>query len=269
MNENNGYGGLAGFSGPALGGSGPVEVVRFQDLHRRHAPASAGLPQFGGVAETQAEQAPLGEPMEYAGFGFGEVPSYGAAPTSVTFKDNSFEYTVGTRAPYAVTIIKAPPGNALGAVDPAQKSAAYQAILRLALQKFPSEFEQARQEDGAAYVAERSPAAEALAPTVSYVATPTTTPTTAREKAEQKDWTKSSAAQKGKDLVSGILEGYKSVRGREADIAKQQASGDVKTGEESKALTYALWAGGALLGIGAIVLIVKAVSDDDDKKKGE
>ena len=98
---------------------------------------------------------------------------------------------------------------------------------------------------------------------------PKTTPTTAREKAEQKDWTKSSAAQKGKDLVSGILEGYKTVRGREADIAKQQVSGGVTPPEESKALTYALWAGGALLGIGAIVLIVKAVSDDDDKKKGE
>lgn len=267
MNENNGYGGLAGFSGPALGGSGPVEVVRFQDLHRRHAPASAGLPQFGGVAEAQPDFGDvLATPPD---FGNGGMPSYGAAPTSVTFKDNSFEYTVGTRAPYVVTIIKAPPGNARGVVDPAQKSAPYQAILRLALQKFPSEFEQARQEDGAAYVAERSPAAEALAPTVSYVAPPKTTPTTEREKAEQNDWTKSSAAQKGKDLVSGILEGYKSVRGREADIAKQQASGDVKTGEESKALTYALWAGGALLGIGAIVLIVKAVSDDDDKKKGE
>lgn len=263
MDENNGYGGLAGFSGPALGGSGPVEVVRFQDLHRRHAPASAGLPQFGGVAEAQPDFGDvLATPPD---FGNGGMPSYGDAPTFVTVKDNSFEYTVGTRAPYVVTIIKAPPGNKLEVVDPAQKSAAYQAILKLALQKFPSEYERARQEDGAAYVAESSPVAEALAPTVSSVATPTT----AREKAEQKDWTKSSAAQKGKDLVSGILEGYKSVRGREADIAKQQASGDVKTGEESKALTYALWAGGALLGIGAIVLIVKAVSDDDDKKKGE
>lgn len=259
MNENNGYGGLAGFSGPALGGSGPVEVVRFQDLHRRHAPASAGLPQFGGVAESPPD---FGDVLATApDFGSGGMPSYGTAPTFVTVSDNSFEYTVGTRAPYVVTIIKAPAGNVLGVVDPAQKAAAYQAILRLALQKFPSEFEQARQEDGAAHVASRS-----------NTSTPAsqTTPTTEREKAEQNDWTMSSAAQKGKDLLSGLLEGYKSVRGREADLAKQQVSGTVKTPEESNALTYALWAGGALLGIGAIVLLVKAVSDDDDdKKKGE
>lgn len=261
--DTDGYGGLAGFSGPALGDGSPVGVVRFQDLHRRHAPASAGLPEFGAVAETQAEQAPLGEPMEYAGFGFGEVPSYGAAPTSVTFKDGSFKYRVGTHDPFQVTILEAPAGNTKGDVSPSNTKA-YEAIVQLAFDKFETEFRQAASEDAYRLMNE-----DIIARQSSSVAAPKTTPTTEREKAAQNDWTQSSAAQKGKDLVSGLLEGYKTVRGREADLAKQQASGDVTVPGESKALTYALWAGGALLGIGAIVLLVKAVSDDDDKKKGE
>lgn len=256
MDENNGYGGLAGFSGPALGGSGPVEVVRFQDLHRRHAPASAGLPQYGGGAEAQPDFGDvLATPPD---FGNGGMPSYGVASPFVTVQDGSFKYTVGTRAPYVVTIITAPQGNRTGVVSP-DNTRAYEAILRLARERFPSEYEQAPQEDGAAFVTERLRAAAA-------------TQTTSRERAvtaEESDWTQSSAAQKAKDLVSGLLQGYKTVQGREADLAKQQVSGDVKTGEESKALTYALYAGGALLGIGAIVLLVKAVSADDDKKKGE
>ena len=261
MNENNGYGGLAGFSGPALGGSGPVEVVRFQDLHRRHAPASAGLPQFGGVAEAQPDFGDvLAAPPD---FGNGGMPSYGDAPNSVTFRDGSFKYRVTTHDPFEVTILEAPAGNTKGDVSPSNTKA-YEAIVKLAFDKFETEFRQAASEDAYRLMNE-----DIIAQQSSSVAAPKTTPTTEREKAEQKDWTQSSAAQKGKDLVSGLLEGYKSVRGREADLAKQQVSGDVKTGEESKALTYALWAGGALLGIGAIVLLVKAVSDDDDKKKGE
>jgi hypothetical protein len=201
--------------------------------------------------------------MEYAGFGFGEVPSYGAAPNSVTFQDGAFKYRVTTHDPFEVTILEAPAGNTKGDVSPSNTKA-YEAIVKLAFDKHYDAFAQAASEDATKAVNDALRES-----TVSYVAAPKTPPTTEREKAEQKDWTKSSAAQKGKDLVSGILEGYKSVRGREADIAKQQVSGGVTPPEESKALTYALWAGGALLGIGAIVLIVKAVSDDDDKKKGE
>ena len=69
--------------------------------------------------------------------------------------------------------------------------------------------------------------------------------------------------------MEGVLTG---VKDQQKTVAEQrQQVSDVKPPEEeNKALTYALWAGGALLGIGAIVLLVKAVSDDDDdKKKGE
>jgi len=262
--DTDGYGGLAGFSGPALGDGTPVGVVRFQDLHRRHAPASAGLPEFGAVAETQAEQAPLGEPMEYAGFGFGEVPSYGAAPLFVTFQDGSFKYRVTTHDPFEVTILDAPAGNTKGDVSPSNTKA-YEAIVKLAFNKFETEFRQAASEDATRLMNEEIAAQQSYS-----VAAPKTTQKTEREKAEQKDWTQSSAAKGAKDFLSGILEAMKSERQHEADLAKQQVSADVKVPEESKALTYALWAGGALLGIGAIVLLVKAVSDDDDdKKKGE
>jgi hypothetical protein len=59
---NDGYGGLAGFGGPALEGQN-APVVRYQDLHRSHAPASAGAPEtgFGDVAMSAPETGVYGD----------------------------------------------------------------------------------------------------------------------------------------------------------------------------------------------------------------
>ena len=261
MYENNdGYGGLAGFSGPAMGDGSPVEVVRFQDLHRRHAPASAGLPEVGNFAAPPASEAPMhfGDVMaapDFGGFAFGTVPSYGGADygREVTVKDGNYEYKVETTAtPYKVTITKSPSGGTPRDV-PASNKAAYDSIVAKAREQYPYDF------------LPNAPAATAK--TEALVAETTTAKESQRqqaEKADKVDW-----AAGLRDLTSGILVG---VRDQQKSLAEQrQQVSDVKPPEEeNKALTYALWAGGALLGIGAIVLLVKAVSDDDDdKKKGE
>lgn len=56
------YGALAGFGGPALEAEN-TPVVRYQDLHRSHAPASAGAPEmgFGDVAMSTPETGVYGD----------------------------------------------------------------------------------------------------------------------------------------------------------------------------------------------------------------
>lgn len=59
---NDSYGALAGFSGPALEADN-TPVVRYQDLHRSHAPASAGAPEmgFGDVVMSAPETGVYGD----------------------------------------------------------------------------------------------------------------------------------------------------------------------------------------------------------------
>ena len=283
--SNNGYGGLAGFSGPALGDGSSVEVVRFQDLHRRHAPASAGLPEVGNFAAPSASEAPLhfGDVMaapDFGGFAFGTVPSYGA----FGYAGPSYED------------LKSYPTLSSGSGDTAKVKALQDALVAKGLMsqsdlqgsgygKFGPKTEKAvetansRATAGAvsdatvrlytwAYLyGVEAPASKTEAKTEAPVAETTTNKQSQRqqaekaEKAEKNEWLR--------DLATGLLTG---VKDQQKTVAEQrQQVSDVKPQEEeNKALTYALWAGGALLGIGAIVLLVKAVSDDDDdKKKGE
>lgn len=107
------YGGLAGFSGPALdGGSAPV--VRYQDLMRTSAPASAGVPEFGRLVNDAPEgfgAEPLPMPVEQAMMG-----SYGA-PMSFPDTDGQYAYTIDpSTQPYTVVITKAPAGAKTGPV---------------------------------------------------------------------------------------------------------------------------------------------------------
>jgi hypothetical protein len=258
--NTDGYGGLAGFSGPALGDGSPVEVVRFQDLHRKHAPASAGLPEFGGVAETQTAQAPLNAPMEYAGFAFGTVPSYGGAEYGRTVKvtDGKYEYEVETTGtPNKVVITKSPSGSVPREVTPSA-GVGYTAILDKAKQQYPYDF-------------------LPNAPTTS--SSTSSAPATERERAEAASKEAERAVKKEADSLlggfteflggarEGIVETVESKR--EFEQQKIGLANENKPPEENKALTYALWAGGALLGIGAVILIVKAVSDDDDDDKSK
>lgn len=268
--DTSGYGGLAGFSGPALGGGGPVEVVRFQDLHRKHAPASAGLPEVGGFAAPPATDAPMhfGDVMaspDFGGFAFGEVPSYGGADygRELTVEDGKYEYKVETgTTPYKVTITKSPSGGTPRDV-PASNNAAYDAIISKARQQYPYDFAAT---SSASTATATSTSSTAVAKTDAPVAETTTTKQSQRQQAEKEE---NDLARKARELVEGALKG---IRGQQtaAELQKQQVSDVKPPADENKALTYALWAGGALLGIGAVYLIVKAVSDDDDdKKKGE
>lgn len=258
--SNNGYGGLAGFSGPSLGDGSPVEVVRFQDLHRRHAPASAGLPEVGSFAAPSASEAPMhfGNVMaspDFGGFAFGTVPSYGGADygREVTVKDDKYEYKVETTTtPYKVTITKSPSGGTPLDV-PASNKVAYDSIIAKAREQYPYDF----------LPNTSATSVKTEAKTEALVAETTTSKESQRQQAEKADW-----ATGLRDLATGILTGVKEQQ--KTVLAQKQQVSDVKPPEEeNKALTYALWAGGALLGVAAVVLIVKAVSDDDDKKKGE
>lgn len=286
--SSNGYGGLAGFSGPALGDGSPVEVVRFQDLHRKHAPASAGLPEVGNFAAPPESEAPMhfGDVMaspDFGGFAFGTVPSYGA----FGYAGPSYED------------LKSYPTLSTGSSDTAKVKALQDALVAKGLMsqadlqgsgygKFGPKTEAAvktantRATGGAvsdgtvrlytwAYLygvdAPSAATAKTEAKTEAVVAETTTTKQSQRQQAQNEE---SDLARKARELVEGVLTGVKEQRGAALDAQRQQVSDVKPPAEENKALTYALWAGGALLGIGAIVLLVKAVSDDDDdKKKGE
>jgi len=79
---NDGYGGLAGFGGPALDSS-DAPVLRYQDLHRFHAPASAGAPEvdYGDVMSTP-ETGVYGDVAVVGDAGAQQVPGYGGMSSS-------------------------------------------------------------------------------------------------------------------------------------------------------------------------------------------
>lgn len=112
---NDSYGALAGFSGPALEADN-TPVVRYQDLHRSHAPASAGAPEmgFGDVAMSAPETGVYGDvaisdgPVLSQNYGsmsssrplYGDAASANAAANTTkteqkTQRDSSFLADVG------------------------------------------------------------------------------------------------------------------------------------------------------------------------------
>lgn len=280
--DNNGYGGLAGFSGPAMGDGSPVEVVRFQDLHRRHAPASAGLPEVGNFAAPPASEAPLhfGDVMaapDFGGFAFGTVPSYAgpgyAGPSYEDLKSYP-ELSKGSSNTSKVKELQ----DALvakGIMSAADLKGGYGTFgdkTKTAVETANSRASAGAVSDGTvrlftwAYLLNVSAPVASTPKSEALVAE---TPTNKQSQRQQAEKEESDLARKARELVEGVLTG---VKDQQKTVAEQrQQVSDVKPPEEeNKALTYALWAGGALLGIGAIVLLVKAVSDDDDdKKKGE
>jgi len=283
--NTDGYGGLAGFSGPALGDGSPVEVVRFQDLHRRHAPASAGLPEFGAVAETQPAQAPLDAPMEYAGFAFGEVPSYGAFGYAGPSYDDLKSYPELSKGSSNTAKVKELQDAlvAKGIMSAADLKGGYGTFgdkTKAAVETANSRASAGAVSDGTvrlftwAYLFNVSAPAAATPSSSSSSA-----PATEREKAEAASKEAEKAVKKEadsllgglKEFIGGAREGIFDTVEQKREFERQKVALDAanKPPEESKALTYALWAGGALLGIGAVILIVKAVSDDDDDDKSK
>lgn len=281
--NTDGYGGLAGFSGPALGDGSPVEVVRFQDLHRRHAPASAGLPEFGAVAEAQVEQAPLDAPMEYAGFAFGEVPSYGAFGYAGPSYEDLKSYPELSKGSSNTAKVKELQDAlvAKGIMSAADLKGGYGTFgdkTKTAVETANVRASAGAVSDGTVRLFTWAYLFNVSAPAA---ASPSPAPATEREKAEAASKEAEKAVRKEADslfsrealtdLFKGIGSGVSTTVESKREFERQKISlaNENKPPEESKALTYALWGAGALLGIGAVILIVKAVSDDDDDDKSK
>lgn len=229
------YGGLAGFGGPALGDRGgpPPAVVRYQDLMRTSAPASAGVPEFGRIVNDEPQgfgAEPL--PLPVGPMVLGE---YGA-PQAFKDEDGRYEYTIDTSTkPYAVVITKAPSGTVPRTVTPESNKAAYDAIV-----------EQAKKYNPYWFVGETASPAQ-----------------TEREKAEQedkKDGKKRSAAEEFL-IGAGKRAGFITSGKEEAPKEEVSKGGDDQTGTDWGKI--ALIGGGVLVGITSIVLITRALTSKE------
>lgn len=78
---SDGYGALAGFGGPALEAQN-APVVRYQDLHRSHAPASAGAPEVAYGDVMAAPEGVYGDVAVANGPVVEQVPGYGGMSSS-------------------------------------------------------------------------------------------------------------------------------------------------------------------------------------------
>lgn len=282
--NTDGYGGLAGFSGPALGDGSPVEVVRFQDLHRMHAPASAGLPEFGAVEQPPPVQPPADAPMEYAGFAFGEVPSYGAFGYAGPSYEDLKSYPELSKGSSNTAKVKELQDAlvAKGIMSAADLKGGYGTFgdkTKAAVETANVRASAGAVSDGTVRLFTWAYLFNVSAPAA---ATPSPAPATEREKAEAASKEAEKAVKKEADSLfsrEGLTDLFKGIGAgvsttveskREFERQKISLANENKPPEEgNKALTYALWAGGALLGIGAVILIVKAVSDDDDDDKSK
>ena len=227
------YGGLAGFSGPALVGV-DAPVVRYQDLMRTSAPASAGVPEFGRIVQDEPQ-----------GFGAEPLPlpvlgGYGA-PLAFKDTDGQYEYTIDpSTQPYAVVITKAPSGTFPRTVTPESNKKAYDAIVEQAKTYNPYWFANA-------------PASQ----------------TTEREQAEQaekkaaedekKGGKKRSAAEEfliGAGKRAGFI-----TSGKEEAPKQEVKKDDDQTGTDWGQIV--LIGGGVLVGITSIVLITRALTSKE------
>lgn len=238
------------YAGPALE-EGDAPVVRYQDLHRSHAPASAGAPELGAVALVEAPGA-FGDVAMGEGFGgvaFGEVPSYGATESKdvFTFTDPNnaaYRYRVTWNAtPIKVEMLASPSGKT-GEIERGTK--AYQAILDLAVEL-----------DSASWKPDSGPSKSA--------------PKSA-EKEEDGFWDKLSdtLSRAGEAAGEGVSRSVRkrgrgefSPSGRDA----KPVSDDKKPPEESNVGKYVLWGVAGLAGIGLLAWgISAAVSSDKESE---
>jgi hypothetical protein len=248
------------YAGPALQES-DAPVVRYQDLHRKHAPASAGAPEFGMVAfDGQAQFGDVafdGQP-QIPSSGFGDVafdgqpqiPSSGFGYTRAdagyggarVFRDPSpdakeYVYAVNLQvSPPTVEIVEAPAGKYTGPVTRASNAKAYEAIVALARR---SEQEEAEQE--------------------SELERPRGGGRRQQKREEEDDSffeTLLSSATKGvtRGLKSPARGGFQA-SGRDIEPVR---GGDDKRADESNVGKYALYAVGGLAGLTLLVVGIKA-----------
>jgi hypothetical protein len=232
------YGGLAGFSGPALG-SATAPVVRYQDLMRTSAPASAGVPEFGRIVQDEPQgfgAEPLPMPTEQMMLG-----SYGA-PMAFKDTDGRYEYTIDPSTdPYAVVITKAPSGTVPRSVTPESNKTAYDSIVTQAKKYNPYWFANSPTTTGTEQKTEREAAVEA-------------------EKAEaEKKGKKKSALEEiaiGAAKRAGFI-----TSGKEEEPKKEVSKDDDQTGTDWGKIV--LIGGGVLVGITSIVLITRALTSKE------
>lgn len=105
---NDGYGGLAGFGGPALDSS-DAPVLRYQDLHRFHAPASAGAPEVGyGDVMSTPETGVYGDVAVVGDAGAQQVPGYGGMSSSRPLYGGGYGEEPAPAAPAATSAASTP-----------------------------------------------------------------------------------------------------------------------------------------------------------------
>ena len=227
------YGGLAGFSGPALdGGSAPV--VRYQDLMRTSAPASAGVPEFGRLVNDTPDgfgAEPLPMPVEQAMM----MGSYGA-PMAFPDTDGQYAYTIDpSTQPYTVVITKAPAGVKTGPVPAGTR--AYDAIV-----------------------------AQAKAYNPYWFASSPSAPSTERETAARAEQVENSVVSKVGSAVSDILTGVAKrggyiPSGKDTPAKEGVSTTDSQTGTDWGKV--ALIGGGVLVGVTSLVLITRALTSKE------
>ena len=239
------------YAGPALS-QDDTPVVRYQDLHRRHAPASAGTPEFGTlvVEEPQLPVAfgDVAMSEDFGGVAFGEVPSYGATDSKDVFTftdpDNAaYRYRVTWSAnPIRVEMLASPSGKT-GEVERGTK--AYTAILDKAVEL-----------DSASWKPDSGSSQTAAKPA---------------EKEGDSLWDKLSdtLSRAGEAAGEGVSRGVRK-RGRGAFSASGRDSRPVsnteKPPEESNVGKYALWGALGLAGVGLLVWGISSAGSDDKER---
>lgn len=256
------------YAGPALQES-DAPVVRYQDLHRRHAPASAGAPEFGMIAldgqaqfgdvafdgQAQMPSSGFGDvafdgqvQMPSSGFGYTRADAgYGGARAVRDPETKEYVYLVNLQAnPPTVEIAEAPAGKYTGPVTQASNAKAYASIVALARRA-----EQEEEAQEAALRGEEQPRGGGRRQQ--------------KDEDEESGWEKFtdaftrgvSSAGRG---VSRGLSGKPKRGGFQAsgqDIQPVRGGGD-KRAEESNVGKYALYAVGGLAGAALLAYGIKA-----------
>jgi hypothetical protein len=239
------------YAGPALS-QDDTPVVRYQDLHRRHAPASAGTPEFGTlvVEEPQLPVAfgDVAMSEDFGGVAFGEVPSYGATDSKDVFTftdpDNAaYRYRVTWSAnPIRVEMLASPSGKT-GEVERGTK--AYTAILDKAVEL-----------DSASWKPDSGSSQTAAKPA---------------EKEGDSLWDKlSDTLSRAGEAAGEVVSRGVRKRGRGAFSASGRDSRPVsnteKPPEESNVGKYALWGALGLAGVGLLVWGISSAGSDDKER---
>jgi len=276
---SDGYGGLAGFGGPALQAA-DAPVVRYQDLHRSHAPASAGAPSvgFGDVAMSPPDgmygDVALVEGAQQAAPTYGGMgamrPLYGGEYGAAGNDD--FPLMIGSKGSKVKRL-----GNALS--DIAAKSTDVFAVEAVRDNK---EFTNYTAMSVWSFLNKKNPTTEP-AGTFSGVTVDSTLYDRILKAAEE---TKASSSSDDDDsfvertlraLSSGVQEAGKGVaRGaaRHVGVSRFEESGmdtkpvskdTDKKEERPEWQTYAIWGGAAVAGVSLAYLLYRAYSKSEKK----